>query len=383
MAGRNLKGLDRRKTPLPGQETTHVVIVGFGIVCTIGRGVKSRRRERHHTAGHRSKRLISTGCIHFHPVITDAGAEAGIGADLVESLHKHTYPVTLDTRPHQRGLVVEIHAVVHGGVPLIAFHIHTKGNVFGVVDGLIQHQSGAPGTGFRVGLHFHGHTHIYRRLTQAEIIHHVIHICLPGHQVPAAAGDRRSQLQPVQVGIRFRCIHTPAGKLYIPLFLAADQALDVKAIISGPGGIHPAFRVFVGAADFVTVAVFIVVGFVVAASEADKRFLVTDRHAAIHQLAFAIVGTADGQVAGCAVVISKFRGGGGGDHLAAGNRAPAQGAVAGAHFQHRRQRRAQAAGGRIHPARAGTFHPHAIKENLHPFFILATDHRVQTTAPHA
>src|SRR5690606_39624761 len=52
------------------------------------------------------------------------------------------------------------------------------------------------------------------------------------------------------------------------------------------------------------------------------------------------------------VVIRKFRSCSGGHHLATGNRPPSQGAVAGAHFQHRRQRRAQTAGGRVHAARA-------------------------------
>ncbi|MGB2108553.1 MAG: hypothetical protein ACPHWU_01140, partial [Marinobacter vinifirmus] len=51
------------------------------------------------------------------------------------------------------------------------------------------------------------------------------------------------------------------------LFLAADHAFDVEAVISCPRTIHPAFGVFVGAADFVTVAAFVVVGFVVAAAE--------------------------------------------------------------------------------------------------------------------
>ena len=379
MAGHDIQATVRRVTPLTTDKATDVVIIGIGAGGAIYLLVSLGRTHRHHGSIWLFKHvgLVSLGGLHLYAVVTNTGTQPGVHADLVEGFNKHTHPISLNARPHVRGHNVFIY-VVQGGIPVVAFHIDTDSNVFGVVDGLIQHQSHALSTRLRGGQHFHGS----RLLTQTEVIHHMVNVRLPGHQVPAAIGHRRTQLQSIQVGIGFRRVHTPAREADIPLFLAADHAFDVETVVSCPGTIHPAFGVFIGAANFTTIAVFVVVRFVVSAGQSNEGILATGRHAAVHQFAFAIVGAAQGQVAGCAVVIRKFRSCSGGHHLAAGNRPPAQGAVAGAHFQHRRQRRAQPAGGRIHTARAGALHPHAVQQYLNPLFVLATDYRVQATATH-
>src|SRR5690554_1193285 len=379
VAGHDIQATVRRVTPLSTDKATDVVIVSIGVGGAILLLVSLGRTHRHHGSIWLFKHvgLVSLGGLHLYAVVTNTGTQPGVHADLVEGFNKYTHTIPLNARPHVRGHNVFIH-VVQGGIPVVAFYIDTDGNVFGVVDGLIQHQPHALSTGLRGGQHFHGS----RLLAQTEVVHHMVNVRLPGHQVPAAVGNGRTQLHPVQVGVGFRRVHTTAREADIPLFLAADHAFDVEAVISCPRTIHPAFGVFVGAADFVTVAVFVVVGFVVAAGQSNEGILATGRYAAVHQFAFAIVGAAQGQVAGRSIVISKLRRRGGCHHLAAGNRPPAQGAVAGAYFQHRRQRRAQTAGGRVHAARAGALHPHAVQQYLNPLFILATDYRVQATATH-
>src|SRR5690554_2896879 len=379
VAGHDIQATVRRVTPLTTDKATDVVIIRIGVGGAILLLVSLGRTHRHHGSIWLFKHvgLVSLGGLHLNTVVTNTGTQPRVHADLVEGFNKHTHTIPLNARPHVRGHNVFIH-VVQGGIPVVAFHIYTDGNVFGVVDGLIQHQSHALSTGLRGGQHFHGS----RLLAQTEVVHHMVNVRLPDHQVPAAIGNGRTQLHSVQVGVGFRRVHTTAQEADIPLFLAANHAFDIEAVISCPGAIHPAFGVFVGAADFVTVAVFVVVGFVVAAGQSNEGILATGRYAAVHQLAFTVIGTTNGQMACRHIVIGKFRCGRGRHHLAAGNRTPAQGAVAGAHFQHRRQRRAQTAGGRVHAARAGAFHPHAVQQYLNPLLVLATDYRVQATATH-
>src|SRR5690606_39546226 len=132
---------------------------------------------------------------------------------------------------------------------------------------------------------------------RAALPSYMVNVRLPGHQVPASIGNGRTQLHSVQVGVGFRRVHTTAREADIPLFLAANHAFDVETVVSCPGTIHPAFGVFVGAADFVTVAVFVIVSLVVPTSAANETILAAGGHAAIHQLAFTVIGTTNGQMA--------------------------------------------------------------------------------------
>ena len=204
----------------------------------------------------------------------------------------------------------------------------------------------------------------------------MIHIRLPGHQLPATAGYRRTQLQAVHVGIGLRGIHA-GGVFHIPFFLATDHALHIEAVIRHPGAVQAALGVLEGAPDLIAIAVFVILGFFVTSRQPNVIVTITHSSTAVGQPALAIIRPAEGEVAGGAIAIGKGWRCRRGDYLAAGNGAPAQGLVAGTDFQYLGQRGAEPTGGRIHPVRAGTFHPHAVEQHIDPF--LATDHRVQTT----
>lgn len=173
-----------------------------------------------------------------------------------------------------------------------------------------------PGLGS--GQHFHG------GVTQAEVVHDMVDIRLPSHQVPAAVGHRRAEFQAVQVGVGLRRVHPGTGVFHVPLFLAAGHALDVEAAVRSPGAVQPALGVLVGAAHGLAIAVLVIVRFVVTGGQPQPGFVAADGGTAVDQPAVAIVGAADGEVAGAGAV-TEVRRGGGGHHLAARRWRPSAG----------------------------------------------------------
>ena len=153
----------------------------------------------------------------------------------------------------------------------------------------------------------------------------------PGHQVPFTVGNRRAQFEPGHIGVRFRGIHQ-GGVFHVALFLTTDRCLHMEPVVGAPCAVQPAFRILERAANGFTVAILVVVRFLIPGRKTNEAIVIPHGGTAVDQPSIAVVGTSDGQVPGSAGV-TKYGIRCGGNDLTARNGSPPQGAVTGAHLE--------------------------------------------------